>query len=218
MGEVKPPIDTKEIDTMQNSLMKTLGALNVSLDKDLAAIFILTATNVFLALWSSVGRLMEAIERIRFAVWPCQVNFGIGIGEITTGIDKTHDLRSDGPAWWEAKTALETAKKSKRKTCGVTDAVISGLSDFDVSMLVGDSLVLLQAIRQRWTQGQAEMVETIVIANGFSTDLIQKDLAMNLGIDQPGLNKKMKSALVNDYFRTANTIQNLIDKELKNNK
>jgi len=218
MGEMSPPVDAKEKDTLQEKLLQEFKIMNVSMENDLASIFILTDKNMFLALWNGAERLMEAIEKIRFTVKPYQVSFGIGIGDITTGIDKTHNLRSDGPAWWEAKSALDFAKKSKRKTYGVTDAIISGFSDCDLSSLVGDSMVLMHAVRQRWTQGQEELVEEIVKYRGFSTDLVQKDLAINLGMDQPSLNKKMKSTLICDYFRTANTIQSLIDKELKDNK
>ncbi len=216
IGELDPPGTAGKKESIPLLLGTEIKYLNDCMGEDLASLFIMTLRNGFMALWHQAGRIFEAIERIRSAAKPFGIRIGIGIGEITTGIDKDHNLRSDGPAWWEARKALESTRKFKRGICGSTDILIRGFDDDGIVGLVDRTLILHQTVRKRWTKGQAEMVGKIISINGFTADFSQKDLAITLGYDRPGLNKKLKSTYLCDYIQTANAIENILEKELNN--
>jgi hypothetical protein len=72
--------------------------------------------------------------------------FGIGVGELEIVGESTYGLTQDGPAWWSARRAVDTAKDRSRqlpglRTCIVRDDTTEGPDMAQAYLLVRDELV-----------------------------------------------------------------------------
>lgn len=194
-------IDSKMVQErfdLQKQLEKTLQTMNELFGEFLASSFTLTLGDEFQALLKADAPVFQIIDTLRSELTPTQLRFGIGLGEIITDIDPLQSIGADGPAYWNARGAINLVHQ--KNDYGNTQIYfLSGKEkqDFFVNALIASG----EAIRSGWRGSQEEILLDLLKRCVYSENFSQQDLAQSLEINPSALSKRLKSSSIRVYLR-----------------
>ena len=206
-------IDSKMVQErldLQKQVEKTLQKMNELFGDYLASRFTLTLGDEFQALLKVDAPVFQIIDTLRSELTPTQLRFGIGLGEIVTAIDPLQSVGADGPAYWNARAAINFVHQ--KNDYGNTQIYFSSgkeNQDFFVNALIASG----EAIRSGWRDSQEEILLNLLKRSVYSESFSQQELAQALAINPSALSKRLKSSSIRVYLRgraaTLACIQNL---------
>ena len=194
-------IDSKMVQErfdLQKQLEKTLQTMNELFGEFLASSFTLTLGDEFQALLKVDAPVFQIIDTLRSELTPTQLRFGIGLGEIVTDIDPLQSIGADGPAYWNARAAINLVHQ--KNDYGNTQIYFScgkEKQDFFVNALIASG----EAIRSGWRGSQEEILLDLLKRCVYSENFSQQDLAQSLAINPSALSKRLKSSSIRVYLR-----------------
>ena len=194
-------IDSKMVQErfdLQKQLEKTLQTMNELFGEFLASSFTLTLGDEFQALLKVDAPVFQMIDTLRSELTPTQLRFGIGLGEILTDIDPLQSIGADGPAYWNARAAINLVHQ--KNDYGNTQIYFScgkEKQDFFVNALIASG----EAIRSGWRGSQEEILLDLLKRCVYSENFSQQDLAQSLEINPSALSKRLKSRSIRVYLR-----------------
>lgn len=194
-------IDSKMVQErldLQKQVEKTLQKMNELFGDYLASRFTLTLGDEFQALLKVDAPVFQIIDTLRSELTPTQLRFGIGLGEIVTAIDPLQSVGADGPAYWNARAAINFVHQ--KNDYGNTQIYFSTgkeNQDFFVNALIASG----EAIRSGWRDSQEEILLNLLKRSVYSESFSQQDLAQSLAINPSALSKRLKSSSVRVYLR-----------------
>lgn len=194
-------IDSKMVQErldLQKQLEKTLQKMNELFGDYLASRFTLTLGDEFQALLKVDAPVFQIIDTLRSELNPTQLRFGIGLGEIVTAIDPLQSVGADGPAYWNARAAINFVHQ--KNDYGNTQIYFSSgkeNQDFFVNALIASG----EAIRSGWRESQEEILLNLLKRSVYSETFSQQDLAQSLGLNPSALSKRLKSSSIRVYLR-----------------
>ena len=194
-------IDSKMVQErfdLQKQVEKTLQTMNELFGEFIASNFTLTLGDEFQGLLKVDAPVFQIIDTLRSELTPTQLRFGIGLGEIVTAIDPLQSIGADGPAYWNARTAINLVHQ--KNDYGNTQIYFSsgkGNQDFFVNALIASG----EAIRSGWRGSQEEILLDLLKRCVYSENFSQQDLAQSLEINPSALSKRLKSSSIRVYLR-----------------
>ena len=194
-------IDSKMVQErldLQKQVEKTLQKMNELFGDYLASRFTLTLGDEFQALLKVDAPVFQIIDTLRLELTPTQLRFGIGLGEIVTAIDPLQSVGADGPAYWNARAAINFVHQ--KNDYGSTQIYFSSgkeNQDFFVNALIASG----EAIRSGWRDSQEEILLNLLKRSVYSESFSQQDLAQSLAINPSALSKRLKSSSIRVYLR-----------------
>jgi len=194
-------IDSKMVQErfdLQKQLEITLQKMNGLFADYLASCFTLTLGDEFQALLKVDAPVFQIIDTLRSELTPTQLRFGIGLGEIVTAIDPLQSIGADGPAYWNARAAINFVHQ--KNDYGNTQIYFSSgkeNQDFFVNALIASG----EAIRSSWRDSQEEILLNLLKRSVYSESFSQQDLAQSLAINPSALSKRLKSSSIRVYLR-----------------
>ena len=194
-------IDSKMVQerfNLQKQLEKTLRKMNELFGDYLASCFTLTLGDEFQALLKVDAPVFQIIDTLRSELTPTQLRFGIGLGEIATAIDPLQSIGADGPAYWNARAAINLVHQ--KNDYGNTQIYFSSGND-SKDLLVNALIASGEAIRSGWRGSQEEILLDLLKRFVYSENFSQQDLAQSLDINPSALSKRLKSSSIRVYLR-----------------
>ena len=194
-------IDSKMVQErfdLQKQLEKTLQTMNELFGEFLASSFTLTLGDEFQALLKVDAPVFQMIDTLRSELTPTQLRFGIGLGEILTDIDPLQSIGADGPAYWNARAAINLVHQ--KNDYGNTQIYFSSGND-SKDLLVNALIASGEAIRSGWRGSQEEILLDLLKRCVYSENFSQQDLAQSLAINPSALSKRLKSSSIRVYLR-----------------
>ena len=194
-------IDSKMVQErfdLQKQVEKTLQKMNELFGDYLASRFTLTLGDEFQALLEVDAPVFQIIDTLRSELTPTQLRFGIGLGEIVTDIDPLQSIGADGPAYWNARAAINLVHQ--KNDYGNTQIYFSSAKekqDFFVNALIASG----EAIRSGWRGSQEEILLDLLKRCVYGENFSQQDLAQSLEINPSALSKRLKSSSIRVYLR-----------------
>ena len=194
-------IDSKMVQErfdLQKQLEETLQTMNELFGEFLASNFTLTLGDEFQGLLKVDAPVFQIIDTLRSELTPTQLRFGIGLGEIVTDIDPLQSIGADGPAYWNARAAINLVHQ--KNDYGNTQIYFScgkEKQDFFVNALIASG----EAIRSGWRGSQEEILLDLLKRCVYSENFSQQDLAQSLEINPSALSKRLKSSSIRVYLR-----------------
>ena len=194
-------IDSKMVQErfdLQKQLEKTLQTMNELFGEFIASNFTLTLGDEFQGLLKVDAPVFQIIDTLRSELTPTQLRFGIGLGEIVTDIDPLQSIGADGPAYWNARAAINLVHQ--KNDYGNTQIYFSSgkeKQDFFVNALIASG----EAIRSGWRGSQEEILLDLLKRCVYSENFSQQDLAQSLAINPSALSKRLKSSSIRVYLR-----------------
>ena len=194
-------IDSKMVQerfNLQKQLEKALRKMNELFGDYLASCFTLTLGDEFQALLKVDAPVFQIIDTLRSELSPTQLRFGIGLGEIATAIDPLQSIGADGPAYWNARAAINLVHQ--KNDYGNTQIYFSSGND-SKDLLVNALIASGEAIRSGWRGSQEEILLDLIKRFVYSENFSQQDLAQSLDINPSALSKRLKSSSIRVYLR-----------------
>ena len=194
-------IDSKMVQErfdLQKQLEETLQKMNGLFADYLASCFTLTLGDEFQALLKMNAPVFQIIDTLRSELSPTQLRFGIGLGEIVTAIDPLQCIGADGPAYWNARAAINLVHQ--KNDYGNTQIYFSSGNDSQ-DLLVNALIASGEAIRSSWRDSQEEILINLLKRSVYSETFSQQDLAQSLAINPSALSKRLKSSSIRVYLR-----------------
>ena len=194
-------IDSKMVQerfNLQKQLEKALRKMNELFGDYLASCYTLTLSDEFQALLKVDAPVFQIIDTLRSELSPTQLRFGIGLGEIATAIDPLQSIGADGPAYWNARAAINLVHQ--KNDYGNTQIYFSSGND-SKDLLVNALIASGEAIRSGWRGSQEEILLDLLKRFVYSENFSQQDLAQSLDINPSALSKRLKSSSIRVYLR-----------------
>jgi len=197
---------------IQKRLEKILDNINTDYDKSIASKFMITLGDEFQGLLNSPVSVLDMIERIKLHMYPLRIRFGIGFGEIFTGINKEIPLGADGPAYYNAREMIDDIKKSERakmKYCMDIKFCSNDIEkDNSYDRLINTGLSLCSFLESKWTNRQREIITGYILS-----DNSQKNTSMKFGVAQSTIQRSLRSSGFYNYLYAKNEIQNALNEK-----
>ncbi len=88
-----------------------------------------------------------------------EIRFGIGLGEILTAIDPKLSIGADGPAYWEARKAIDFIHDNH--DYGTSKIAFS--SEYkQIDRVINPLLTSSDFIKAAWNRSQTDLFETLI--------------------------------------------------------
>ncbi len=183
---------------VQAALDKELKRINTKYESVIAAKFLITIGDEFQGLLRDGSRILDIMSEIQFALHPVKLRVGIGIGEISTGINPEMAIGADGPAYYMARESLMGIKQlsysNKSAYSNIMIKVDSQRKDIEIlNNLLNSILIAISSIESNWTEKQREAVK-IMEFNARN----QNEAAEMLKINQSSLQRRLSFS---DYYK-----------------
>jgi len=136
----------------RNQIEKAISQLNTAREAFIVSKFCLLRGDEIQGVIFPPREAIVMVRYLRFYLRPVQIRVGIGIGDITTEIDKNNPWNMDGSSFHRAREALEEIKLSRHPATFMNSLE----EDFDYNLNV--ILALMDVISNRWTDGQWEAI------------------------------------------------------------
>lgn len=190
-------VDSKQLSDrreVQNKLKVVLEDINKKYQNSIASNFMITLGDEFQGLLNEGSQILKIINDIQLNMYPVQLRFGIGIGEINTDILLTHSIEIDGPSYNRARNMIDTIeiKKTKYEETHPNIMIQSSDENKEIDMLINELFSLSTSIKNGWTNRQVEIIKAYI-----NCEENQYQTADFLNINQPAVSKALKKA---NYF------------------
>ncbi|MFV0363776.1 MAG: SatD family protein [Suipraeoptans sp.] len=209
IGDIK---DSKKIanrNEVQKKLNKVLEMINETYSKSISANFVITLGDEFQGVLSCGEEIMNILFDIEHNMYPVKIRFGIGIGKITTDINREMSIGADGPGYYKAREAIEFLKESeKRKRVNPSDIFLKIEGDNSPqAKAINTIFSLMKTVKDAWSDRQRE-----IIWDAMEHKDNQIDIANRFGIKQSSVQKGLSKGKYYAYIDAAETINEIIGK------
>lgn len=162
--------------------------------------YTVTLGDEFQAVFSRADRLFIHAWKILAALHPVKVRFSIGVGQITTSINREQSLGMDGPAFHLARQGVELLKENE---C-LFNLSVQGNKSTCLSA-INNSLYLFSDQLRTWNKNRLSILYMM------ETGMNYKQISKELGISEPAFYKNKEAAsleVVIDLFTDISEIIN----------
>lgn len=111
IGDVVQSRKVSERSGLQKQLQATLGRINRKRRKTLVSPCTITLGDEFQAVYRDASSLFSDFLVLLHDVYPVRVRFSVGIGELSTPVNRKHAIGMDGPAFHAARAGLSELKR-----------------------------------------------------------------------------------------------------------
>ena len=139
----------KEIQKKLQNLFKSFNN-----NKEIISPFTITLGDEFQAVFSKADNIFKYLWEVLFVIYPVQVRFSFGIGDITTSINTVQAIGMDGPAFYNAREGLTELKQK---------AFLFNLvhNDEKKVMLIKQVLFLLSHLTSGWKESRFKILSLL---------------------------------------------------------
>ena len=175
IGDLVRSRQIRDRNAVQCQLQAALDQVNKKYADQIAANFLITLGDEFQGILQEPGCLMPILSDIADAIRPVQVRFGVGIGELTTEVNRNAAIGAAGPAFYRARSAINTVHQRKNQSCIRLESVQTGSI---LEALLQDAVDSAWEIRCGWTKQQRRIIALL------STGMSQAEAGRRLTISQ----------------------------------
>ncbi|NQN51304.1 DNA-binding protein [Streptococcus suis] len=193
---------------IQECLKLQLNRINHSYSQEFASPFTIIKGDEFQALCKPNPHIFLMIDKIQLAFRDeLEFRFGVGLGEIFTTIDPKQSIGADGPAYWEARKALDIVKGNN----DYSTSKLAFSSEYkQIDRVINPLLNSSDFIKATWNKSQTDFFMTLISNNIYEEKFKQKPIAEKMKLSQSALTKRLKSSGIKLYIRNRKTAIELI--------
>lgn len=206
-------IDSKKITDRQKVQAKfkdVLHEINKKYTDDIASQFTITLGDEFQGLLKNRKNIMNIIFEIEMAMYPIEMRFGVGIGEVTTAINLESSSEIDGPAYHRARAMVKELESSEGQHLRRAGNILIASQEENarIDQLLNSILSVCTALKSKWTVKQREIIQSYLLS-----DENQSKTAMKLGIGQSSVSRGLNSAEFATYQAAMETVNAFLTEE-----
>lgn len=201
IGDIRDSRNLESRKNIQDRLKSILNEINQKYSADITSKFLITLGDEFQGLLLHGKNLLNIIQEIKMELYPVEIRFGIGIGKIMTEIDTDMALGADGPAYYNARNAINLLKENEKKNKKVVSDIYIEGENIKELMLINTIFELMRVVEQGWTEKQR-----VIIWDMIQNKDTQKNIAARNGITQSSVNKMLAKGNYYVYEKSIRSI------------
>ncbi|SMC79872.1 SatD family protein [Papillibacter cinnamivorans] len=206
IGDIRHSKQLSDRGAVQARLSAVLEEINRDCGPELASKFMITLGDEFQGLLKTGSKAVYILDTIERELYPVRLRFGIGVGEIVTDIRPELPLGADGPAYYNAREAIESLKTAeKKKMESKVNAKILIQGHEEVSELINAVFSLMTVVRETWTERRVEIINSYL-----KCGQTQEKAAHSLGIHQSNVQKALAASSFYTYRRALEAVSKLL--------
>ncbi|MFZ7101080.1 MAG: SatD family protein [Peptococcaceae bacterium] len=194
IGDIVKSRKLQNRNEVQLKFENTLAELNKAYADILASNFTITLGDEFQGLITKPYLSFEIINLIKQKMKPVNLVFGIGVGGISTNINKSLSIGADGPAYHHARKMVEKAKSHKPSICFCSNS--------PEDELINSLLYFIETTEKSRTKRQD------LIVGLYEQYHSQYKVAEQLAVEQSTISKTLTNAF---YDQIKSSQQQIID-------
>lgn len=196
IGDIKQSRSITDRKEVQEQFRIILQNINEKYAEDIASQFMITLGDSFQGLLKNKKAILSIIFEIELAMAPIELRFGIGLGGISTTLQRENSMEIDGTAYHRARQMIETIEGEENKyTKSETNIMLcSGEKQQKADQLLNTIFSLATALKSKWSERQKEVIYAY-----FNNEENQYKTAAALGIGQSSVNKALNTAKYYTY-------------------
>lgn len=207
IGDIK---DSKKIDdrkNVQTKLKSVLNRVNEKYESAISSKFLITLGDEFQGLLREGDCVIDIIEEVQREMYPIQIRFGIGVGEITTDIYSEMAIGADGPGYYKAREAINELKCSEQKSKTQPAEIRIEIEDdrHSISLMLNTIFSLMAVIENNWSKRQREIIWDFEKHKGS-----QLECAERLMISQSSVQRSLMNGNYYAYKDAKDTVDNVL--------
>lgn len=207
IGDIK---NSKELEDRKGTQIKLCAVLNDINEKYKSAIsakFMITLGDEFQGLLCNGEGVLDIIEEIQREMYPVEIRFGVGVGQITTEINAEMAIGADGPGYYKAREAIETLKHSeyRNKTQAANIRIEVENDENSIAIMLNTIFSLIAVIQNNWSERQREIVWTYEKYGGS-----QLECAERLSVSQSSVQRSLINGNYYAYKDAKETINTVL--------
>ena len=211
IGDLVKSREINAREDAQRKLKAVLEKINETHQTQLASRFSVTLGDEFQGLLHSPDHILELLFDIKYQLYPIQVRFGIGLGEILTEIDPLESIGADGPAYHAARRLIGEVKRSESgKKAVACDMMFGGKDQDECLESINAGLGLIHFMENHWSPKQFEN-----IYDSFFLGLNQSQIAEKKGVNQSTVHRSLSAAGYYEFEKALKDFQRLLDRKWK---
>ena len=200
-------IDNREV--FQKEFIDVIKNLNEYFANSIVSKFTVTMGDEFQGLINDLSIVIDIVTYLRLNLKSVEFRYGIGIGSLITDVDKNIAIGSDGPAYYMARDAINSVKKSENSNKKAkTDIMIYSEEPLEelpyINLLLKNNYYLYTKMSAR----QREIVNYFILNNYKK----EKDTSDELKVSQQSINKSLHSAGYYYYKENCEFIKKMMEK------
>lgn len=204
IGDIKESKKITNRSEVQKKLKQILEKINDKYTDDISSKFMITLGDEFQGLLCNGKNIMNIIFEIERKMYPVKIRFGIGVGTITTDVNKEMSIGADGPGYYKARKAIEILKDNeKKKQTNAADIRFEVESDNqEITIMINTILSLMTVIKDSWSDRQREIIWDMLKHQDS-----QVNVAKRFKIKQPAVQKSLSKGKYYAYKDALDTIE-----------
>lgn len=197
-------LNDKQRAKVQKTLKKTLESINQA-NEALLSHYTITLGDEFQAVYQKIDEFLQHSWRIMATLHPVHVRFSIGIGSISTPINKEQSIGMDGPAFYAARDGIDQLKKNGFLYQIQSDDQPANPALFDA---INASLHLISRQMRKWNQRRFSIL--YMLDQGMSI----KNIAKQLDVSESAVYKNREEGSLDVILNLKKSLVTLINQEL----
>lgn len=202
-------IDSRQLprrEEFQVGLAGTLEQLSRR-NGSLASPYTITLGDEFQAVYKNADRLFADIFEIMASIDPVQVRFAVGLGELSTAVNRKQALGMDGPAFHRAREAITELKQTGYRIRLQGEALAG--PDTEQWKLLNHVFNLLTHQIAGWSKNR------LLIMHGLLTGKTVATLEAELGVSNVAIYKNINAAALDEFKGLCDEVTRLLNARLK---
>ena len=186
-----------KIQLQLNSIFKKING-----NKLLLSPYTITLGDEFQAVYNKADSIFYHIWQISLAIYPLKIRFSVGVGDISTKINKMQAIGMDGPAFYNARNGLNELKESGFLFVINSDELIS-------KEIIKQSLFLISHLISGWKKSRLNIL--VLLNENFSIG----EIAKKLKITDKAVYKNIDAGAIKIITDLTNEITGNLNQSLK---
>ena len=186
----------------QNAFKAALANVQKQYRHDVISPFTLTIGDEFQAVLGNASHFFAMINQLEEDLPEIRFRYGLGVGTMSTALNRKAAIGMDGPAFHFARQALEYARQQKR--CFVFNCVQP-----EHTKRVDLLFHWIDVTTGRWSNDKRRILHLVQFG------LNQKEIAGEIGISQPAVSQHLRQPVFRLVMQTQKVIEEEIGRLLK---
>jgi hypothetical protein len=203
-------VDSKQLRQRGEFQTKLAGCLKTVSSRNPALVspYTITLGDEFQAVYKNADRLWLDLFSILRDIHPVQARFAIGVGQLSTEVNRKQALGMDGPAFHQARAAI-TGLKGTSYLIRLQGAAPPAGAGFDPWNLINRLLNLMSHRMAAWEQNRLRILCGLLAGQSVG------EIGEELGISKVAVYKNINAAVLDEVQGLCDEITRFLNRELK---
>lgn len=196
---------------VQTKLKAALDEVNRKFSDVIAADFLITLGDEFQGLLfaETETKAIFIAALIIMRMYPVRLRISVGLGSMSTKIDRSAAIGADGEAFYRARRGMLAVRKEERTP---RSAIYAVTGDEKTEIAVNTVLGLCFTLSRDWTRRQAQIGFMYAESRIFNEGFTQQQIAEEIGITQGTVNISLKSSEAYSFAKGLCAAQFLLER------